>query len=133
MVKSVEFQDSLLSACLSSKRSRAISYSYVAYTSLRELGAYSSYRGVGEHLGDFRHIEANHSSVLEPCLRRTSLVRRQFPRSNSHSQQYSGTILLKFFMVTRYSDHVSARLYNSHGQVNLCRDPGHPNIPRHYP
>ncbi|KAJ5562903.1 hypothetical protein N7461_001664 [Penicillium sp. DV-2018c] len=40
MVKSVEDQDSLLSACLSSKRSCAIAYSYGAYTSVGKLGTY---------------------------------------------------------------------------------------------
>ena len=40
MVKSVERQDSLLSACLSSKRSQAIAYSYGAYTCVGKLGAY---------------------------------------------------------------------------------------------
>jgi hypothetical protein len=40
MVKSVEVQDSLLSACLSSKRSQAISYLYGAYTCVGKLGTY---------------------------------------------------------------------------------------------
>lgn len=40
MVKSAELQDSLLSACLSSKRSQSIAYSYGAYTRFGKLGAY---------------------------------------------------------------------------------------------
>lgn len=40
MVKSAELQDSLLSACLSSKRNQAIAYSYGAYTSVGKLGLY---------------------------------------------------------------------------------------------
>jgi hypothetical protein len=40
MVKSVELQDSLLSTCLSSKRSQAIAYSYGAYTCIGKLGFY---------------------------------------------------------------------------------------------
>ncbi|CAL5869109.1 uncharacterized protein PFLUO_LOCUS3337 [Penicillium psychrofluorescens] len=40
MVKSAELQDSLLSACLSSKRSQAISYLYGAYTNVGKLGTY---------------------------------------------------------------------------------------------
>lgn len=40
MVKSAELQDSLLSACLGSQRSRAIAYSYGAYTNVGKLGAY---------------------------------------------------------------------------------------------
>lgn len=40
MVKSAELQDSRLSACLSSKRSQAISYLYGAYTSVGKLGTY---------------------------------------------------------------------------------------------
>lgn len=40
MVKSAELQDSLLSACLSSKRNQAIAYSYGAYTSVGKLGFY---------------------------------------------------------------------------------------------
>lgn len=40
MVKLAELQDSLLSACLSSKRNQAIAYSYGAYTSVGKLGFY---------------------------------------------------------------------------------------------
>ncbi|KAJ5145996.1 uncharacterized protein N7515_000560 [Penicillium bovifimosum] len=40
MVKSAELQDSLLSACLSSKRNQAIAYCYGAYTSVGKLGLY---------------------------------------------------------------------------------------------
>jgi hypothetical protein len=40
MVKLVELQDSVLSACLSSKRNQAIAYSYGAYTSVGKLGFY---------------------------------------------------------------------------------------------
>ncbi|KAJ5158617.1 uncharacterized protein N7500_008268 [Penicillium coprophilum] len=40
LVKSVELEDSLLSACLSSKRSQAIAYSYGAYTCVGKLGTY---------------------------------------------------------------------------------------------
>jgi hypothetical protein len=40
MVKSAELSDSLLSTCLSSKRSQAISYSYGAYTCVGKLGFY---------------------------------------------------------------------------------------------
>ncbi|KAJ5809000.1 hypothetical protein N7474_010269 [Penicillium riverlandense] len=39
-LKSAERQESLLSACLSSKRSQAIGYSYRAYTSVGKSGAY---------------------------------------------------------------------------------------------
>jgi hypothetical protein len=40
MVRSAEIEDSLLSSCLSSKRSQAIAYSYGAYTSVGKLGFY---------------------------------------------------------------------------------------------
>ncbi|KAJ5470421.1 hypothetical protein N7530_007778 [Penicillium desertorum] len=40
MVKLVELQDSVLSACLSCKRNQAIAYSYGAYTSVGKLGFY---------------------------------------------------------------------------------------------
>jgi hypothetical protein len=40
MVKSAELEDNLLSSCLSSKRSQAISYLYGAYTSVGKLGTY---------------------------------------------------------------------------------------------
>ena len=40
MVKSTELQDSLLSACISNKRTQAIAYSYGAYSSIGKLGAY---------------------------------------------------------------------------------------------
>jgi hypothetical protein len=40
MVKLAEHEDSLLSTCLSSKRSQAIAYSYGAYTSIGKLGFY---------------------------------------------------------------------------------------------
>lgn len=40
MVKLAESKDTLLSACLSSKRNQAIAYSYGAYTSVGKLGFY---------------------------------------------------------------------------------------------
>ncbi|KAJ5420914.1 hypothetical protein N7465_003433 [Penicillium sp. CMV-2018d] len=40
MVKLAELQDSLLSACLSSKRNQTIAYSHGAYTSIGKLGSY---------------------------------------------------------------------------------------------